>query len=533
MRCDVVVLGAGMVGVSAALHLQARGRDVVLLDRHGHAAGETSYGNAGLIERASYFPYVFPRDFETVWRSIAGRNRAARIVWRDLPWTLPFIARYFHQSAPARAMRHARASWPLIERSLAEHDALAAQADATHLLRREGWIKGFRTERTLAAGLAEADRVRALGMRVDVLDVAALSERESHIAGPIGAVHYRDPVSCVDPGGLAQAYADLFTARGGRLMAGDARTLERTSGGWRVRTIEGPVEAEQVLVALGPWSGDLCAALGVQVPLGVKRGYHRHFGAAGNAVLNRPFLDADEGYLLAPMAAGIRLTTGAEFARRDRAPSSAQINSCEAAARRAFPLGERREERAWLGCRPCLPDLLPVIGPAPGQAGLWLDFGHQHHGFTLGPVTGRLVAEMMTGETPFADPTPYRADRFCKSAPPRSRRQRVRRGANLAQVAPQAGARQMRVDLHVAFGAQLLFDVLHRCANARSGEGISALQQGRRRAGDAAGDVWGDVKFSHRNSKETPDGNRGRTCRPALTGAAQEEHGARKLPPPT
>ena len=76
------------------------------------------------------------------------------------------------------------------------------------------------------------------------------------------------------------------------------------------------------------------------------------------------------------------------------------------------PLGKRVDAQPWLGRRPCLPDLLPVISPAPGHAGLWFDFGHQHHGFTLGPATGRLVAEMMTGETPFTDPAPYRANRF-------------------------------------------------------------------------------------------------------------------------
>ncbi len=412
MRSDVVVLGAGMVGVSAALHLQARGCDVVLLDRHGRAGGETSYGNAGLIERASYFPYVFPRDIGTVWRSVLGRNPAVRIVWRDLAHTLPFIARYFRESAPARAMAHARASWPLIERSVSEHEALAEAAGATHLLRREGWIKGFRSARTWEAGIAEAERVRALGMKADVLDAAALAKREPHVTGPVGGIHYRDPVSCVDPGGLAQAYADLFVARGGRFLAGDARSLQTSKTRWRVDTAQGPLDADQAIVALGPWSADLLKALGLRVPLGVKRGYHRHYGAKGNAVLNRPFLDADEGYLLAPMAAGVRLTTGAEFARANRPPSSEQIDSRETVARALFPLAERREERPWLGCRPCLPDLLPMIGPAPGRTGLWLDFGHQHHGFTLGPVTGRLVAEMMTGQAPFTDPAPYRADRF-------------------------------------------------------------------------------------------------------------------------
>jgi D-amino-acid dehydrogenase len=153
-------------------------------------------------------------------------------------------------------------------------------------------------------------------------------------------------------------------------------------------------------------------AQGVRVPLGWKRGYHMHYRTEGNATLTRPVIDAERGYCITPMTKGIRLTTGAEFASRDAPPSPVQLTRAEAAARDIFPLGEAQEPEAWLGRRPCLPDMVPVIGRTPGKPGLWLAFGHHHLGFTLGPVTGRLVAEMMTGETPFTDPSPYRIDRF-------------------------------------------------------------------------------------------------------------------------
>ena len=118
---------------------------------------------------------------------------------------------------------------------------------------------------------------------------------------------------------------------------------------------------------------------------------------------NHPVLDTDLGYLLAPMNRGIRLTTGAEFAHRDAPPTPVQVERALPRAHRLFPLGEPVDAKPWMGARPCLPDMLPVIGKAPRHSGLWFDFGHQHHGLTLGPATGRLLAEMMTGETPFAD----------------------------------------------------------------------------------------------------------------------------------
>ena len=138
-----------------------------------------------------------------------------------------------------------------------------------------------------------------------------------------------------------------------------------------------------------------------------------HYAAIGGAFLNRPVLDLERGYVLTPMARGLRLTTGAEFARRDDPPSSAHLDRLEPFGREILPkLGARLDPAPWLGKRPCLPDMIPVIGPAPRHKGLWFDFGHQHLGLTLGPVSGRLLAELMAGETPFVDPKPFRADRF-------------------------------------------------------------------------------------------------------------------------
>ena len=179
-----------------------------------------------------------------------------------------------------------------------------------------------------------------------------------------------------------------------------------------MRTSEGPVQAGAGVVALGPWSDDVLRPLGYRIPLGVKRGYHMHYKAAGNATLNRPIIDVQHGYALTPTVTGMRLTTGAEFALRDAPPTPVQLDRVEPLAREIFPLGERIDAEPWLGRRPCLPDMLPMIGRAPKHEGLWMNFGHHHLGFTMGPVTGRLLAEMLTGEAPFTDPEPYRADRF-------------------------------------------------------------------------------------------------------------------------
>src|SRR5262249_7327864 len=151
-------------------------------------------------------------------------------------------------------------------------------------------------------------------------------------------------------------------------------------------------------------SGLVFRRFGYRIPLAVKRGYHRHYRLEDGHALDHSVVDEEAGYVLAPMSRGVRLTTGIEFASPKAPPMTMQIDRAERIARRLLPLGDAVEETPWLGLRPCLPDMRPVIGKAPRHAGLWFNFGHAHHGLTLGPVTGRLLASLMTGGEPLTDP---------------------------------------------------------------------------------------------------------------------------------
>ena len=333
LKADVLVLGAGMVGVGAALHLLKRGRDVILVERHELAGEETSYGNAGIIESASVFPYMFPRDLAEIARYAL--NRAPQVRYRpvDLPAFMPWLYRYFAASAPDRALRGAMAVLPLIQRSLIEHELLMNEADVPELLQRRGWIKLFRSESTLGKAMREFERARQYGVEGELLDPAAIARREPNLTGEFaGAIHLPGPGFVPDPGGLAKAYAELFTRKGGRFLRADAATLEQVSGGWRVggKGSNGKGDAavaREAVVALGPWSDLVFRPLGYSIPLSVKRGYHLHLAPRGNAVLQHPVLDADQGFLLAPMNRGIRLTSGVEFANRDAPASPSGISA--------------------------------------------------------------------------------------------------------------------------------------------------------------------------------------------------------------
>jgi D-amino-acid dehydrogenase len=412
-RADVVVLGAGIVGICVALHLQKRGRAVVLVDRRG-AAEETSFGNAGLIQREGVYPYGFPHDFGALLRYAFNRTIDAYYHVTALPQLAPFLWQYWRYSRPAEHTKVAHRYATLIEHCVAEHEALAREAGASDIFTRKGWLKLFRTERERDKRFNEAERVhREFGVEHDYLDARAVREMEPHLAPVIaGALHYTQPVSVDDPQGLALAYLRRFGQLGGTFVQGNAQTLQRDGESWRVDTVRGPLAAGSAVIALGPWSGDVVRPFGYELPLAVKRGYHMHYRPAGEARLNHPVLDFERGYFLAPMRRGIRLTTGAEFARRDAIKTPVQLGRAEPIARDLFPLAERLDTEAWMGARPCTPDMLPVIGKAPRDASLWFAFGHAHHGLTLGAVTGRLLAEMIVEEPTIVDPAPFSAARF-------------------------------------------------------------------------------------------------------------------------
>lgn len=407
---DVIVLGAGMVGVCTALHLAQRGHRVTLVDRR-EPGRETSYGNAGIIQRESIEPYPFPRAWGTLLRVALGRGADVHYHPGALPALAGPLVRYWHHSAPARHARIARAYGALIEHCLSEHAPLIHEAGADDLVRREGYLHVFRERATLRTATAHARELADRGVRHRVLDSDALAAAEPALRRRLaGAVHWTDPWSVSDPGELVSRYAALARRLGARMLAGDATTLRQTPRGWAVRTAEGEVDAAHAVVALGPWSDPLLRGLGYRYPLFPKRGYHQHY--TGGEPPRLTLLDADGGYVIAPMRRGVRITTGAEFARLDAPPTPVQVARAHRLASDLLDLPRAVDADPWLGARPATADMLPVIGPAPRHRGLWFNFGHAHQGFTLGPLSGRLMAELIEGGPTRVDMAPYSASRF-------------------------------------------------------------------------------------------------------------------------
>lgn len=384
-----------MVGVTTALALRARGQDVALIDRSPPGC-ETSFGNAGIIQTEAAEPYAMPRSLRAL--AVIAMGRSNDVAWRAgaLAANLRPLLAYFRQSAPARHLALTAIYARLIERATRDHAPLIAATETEDLIRRDGYLEIYRNARDLAAGGDMAARfARDYGVVSQMLDGDALARLEPSLQQRLpGAIHWTDPWTCRDPGALVAAYANLFLQRGGAVFNGDAMTLQRHSADWSVQADGHRINARQVVVALGPWSPQLLHRFGLHVRMLRKRGYHRHFQISDAPTL--PLCDVANGTVLAPMNAGLRITTGVEIASPDAKLSSRQLTRAQMAAHTLLNLGEPVEDIPWSGTRPCLPDMLPLVGMIPGSPGLWANFGHGHQGFTLGPTTADILAEEMT-----------------------------------------------------------------------------------------------------------------------------------------
>ena len=397
-QVDVVVLGAGIVGVSTAYAARQQGMSVVLVDRR-EPGSETSYGNTGILTSGSIFPINQPSLWKSLPKYLTNRHAALRwnIGWaiRNAGWLVRFLANARPDNTKARAL----ALRGLIRASLKLHREWIVKAGAPERIRETGWLKVWRSD-AVATAKAEQARLAEYGIESTLLDRQAISALEPNILPvyKVGLLHTQT-ASVNSPGNVVKAYARMFASAGGELRTAEIRAIEPEGDGWRVAMAGGAVRARHVVVALGPWSAELLRPLGYRVPLAVERGYHQEFKPNAARPLSRPINDADGAFLMTPMENGIRVTTGVELTSRDAPSSFAQLDAVVPLARGVLEFGEAVAE-PWRGARPTLPDSLPMIGPAPQHPGLWLAFGHQHIGFTTGPATGAAIAAMISGAQP-------------------------------------------------------------------------------------------------------------------------------------
>ncbi|WP_367352662.1 NAD(P)/FAD-dependent oxidoreductase [Achromobacter animicus] len=414
MGNHVIVLGAGIIGVCCALELQRRGMSVTLVDRQAPGM-ETSMGNAGGLARSSLMPFNHPGLWGQLPRLLKNDTVQFRYRWPYLASNLGWAARFLMSARPSVFQETARALDGLIRLSAPQHLKLLDESGARHRLRDTGWIFLYRTAAAWNAGALARRTFAQYDVPTRELNPAELAEVEPALS-PIfhRALWIQGSYSVDDPHEVVAAYARLFQREGGTFKRMDAAAIRRDGNGWAVQgtSASESVSADRLVVALGPWSKALLKTTGIDLPMAFERGYHMHYSGREGARVTRPVYDTGGGYVLSPMARGLRLSTGVELNACEVPARPEQLDLAEQRAREAFPLGDRLDAAAWLGRRPTLPDSRPMIGEAPRHPGLWLALGHQHIGFSTAPGTAKVLAELMLDGAAASRHAAFRPGRF-------------------------------------------------------------------------------------------------------------------------
>ena len=408
----VVVIGAGIVGISTALWLQRDGHQVVVIDPEPPGRG-ASFGNAGCFSPGSIVPPSGPGVLRQVPGWLLDPTGPLALRWRYLPLAAPWLMRFVRAGAAAKVIDQARAMAQLLAPAYDCIEPLLRDAGAECLLKREGSLVVYSTR----AGWEGSQRGWALrrrnGVTWDELGPEELQELDPALAtGQYRGAFLPGNGHTTDPYALLSLLAAAFVRAGGQVIPaaalGFAFEQDRLCA---VQTSAGSFAASAAILAAGAHSRKLARALGDHVPLESERGYHLTLPSPQVAP-RYPTLSAEGRFVVTPMAMGVRLTGTVELAGLRAPPDWRRAHMLLPMAQKLLPGLGGAGGTVWMGHRPSMPDFLPVIGRSRRSADVLYAFGHGHLGLTAAASTGRLASQILTGKTPLIDPSPFAASRF-------------------------------------------------------------------------------------------------------------------------
>jgi D-amino-acid dehydrogenase len=411
----IVIVGAGIVGLATAHALLDQGHEVILVDK-GKPSAATSRGNAGWIAHTDILPLASPRVVRQMARWLLDPLGPLTIRPAYLPRLAPWLFRFLLASRPADVERSIQAIIPLQALALPAWERLLSTLGLEAELNRHGVLYAFDNAEVFDAAMPVHRRQQELGIPLELLlDGPAIRALEPALSGRIvRAVYYPTVAHVSDPYELGQKLAAAVRQRGGRLERavvvgvplahGDEKPIVVLDGG---KTLA----ADVAVIAAGAWSRPLAATLGDAVPLDAERGYNATITEPGVS-LTRPVLIERHGFVLSPLKAGLRIGGAVELASTDAKPNWKRAEALFARARQFVPALKDGGRSYWMGCRPSLPDSLPVISRSRASPHVIYAFGHGHHGLTQAAATANLVAALVGGRPPPIDLKPYSVARF-------------------------------------------------------------------------------------------------------------------------
>ncbi|RZF23688.1 FAD-dependent oxidoreductase [Paraburkholderia sp. UYCP14C] len=409
----IVVIGAGIIGTTIAYDLQRRGQSVVLVDRDAPGKG-ASFGNMASIAVTEFMPASRPGVWAQMPKWMLDPEGPVRIRPGYMPKLMPWFMRFLSASRPSKLRELEAAGAVLCGRVYEDLDALLKETGLEHMLSKEGCLSLYTDEAEFRADREHIEILERFGFQHQVLDGSAIRDLEPALTHKIGkAVLFPDNRSIADPYKLVVALSDRFKVLGGRIEQGEVGGFEHAEDGVAaVRLKDGRLlQASQVVLAAGAFTGRLSALLNEHIPLETERGYHTQIMAPGISMKHSIIWPA-KAFMVTPTAGGIRVGGTVEMAGLDAPPDYRRAKVLVKRAKEALPELKAEQTSEWMGHRPALPDTVPVMGRSARRRNVFYATGHGHLGLTYGATTGRLMADLITGVTPPVDMRPYRVDRF-------------------------------------------------------------------------------------------------------------------------
>ncbi|MDC1159085.1 FAD-dependent oxidoreductase [Candidatus Pelagibacter sp.] len=407
---EIGIVGAGIQGISNALFLQKKGFNVTIFDRADPGSPAASYGNAGHFSPYASVPINRPDILTDVPAMLLSTSGPLALKWNYVPKMIPWFLKFIRNCSTKSMMHTAKNMHQILNLALPAYDELFEEIDIEGLVEKKG-ILYIWNDQSLKSRELEIKVRNELGVDQQTVTPKEIHDLEPNIR-PFyhGGVYYQYGRHTRNPRKILLKLYDLFLKKGGKFLKLNVKDINFDNDKPSIKTENQKYTFDKLVIACGAFSKRLTDNLDEKIPLDTERGYHVHFKDCDH-LLSRPVIFQNRGFGITPMEQGLRVVGTVEFGGLDNPKSKGRIKNLINNAK--YMLGDLpKHEDEWLGFRPSLPDFLPVIGPSKKYKNIFYCFGHHHLGWTLGPISGKIISGMIAEENTNLDLKPYSSLRF-------------------------------------------------------------------------------------------------------------------------
>ena len=409
-KLKIGIIGAGIQGISNALFLQKKGFEVTIFDRNEPGSLSASYGNAGHFSPYASVPINRPDILPDIPAMLLSSNGPLALKWNYVPKMIPWLLQFVRNCTTKRMNHTAKNMHQILDLALPAYDELFNELELGQLVEKKGILYVWNAQNLKSRELEIKVR-NELGVDQQVVTPKEIHDLEPNIK-PFyhGGVYYRYGRHARNPRKILLKLFELFLKKRGKFLKMNIKDIKFNDEKPVIKTENQSFIFDKIVIACGAFSKILTDNLDEKIPLDTERGYHVHFKGCDH-LLSRPVIFQNRGFGITPMEQGLRVVGTVEFGGLKNPLSKSRIKNLINNAK--YMLGDLPEhEDEWLGFRPSTPDFLPVIGPSKNYRNVFYCFGHHHLGWTLGPISGKIISGMIAEENTNLDLKPYSALRF-------------------------------------------------------------------------------------------------------------------------